>query len=34
MNWKVAQKISKFYSSAIHIEEGRYNFNTFDQLLI
>ena len=23
MDWKVAQKISKFYSSALHIEEQR-----------
>ena len=28
------QKISKFYSSALHIAEGWYNSNTFDQLLI
>ena len=34
MNWKVAYKMSKFYSTALHIEEGRYNSNTFDQLLI
>ena len=23
MNWKVAKKISKFYSSALHIEDRR-----------
>ena len=29
MNWKVAEKISKFYSSAIHMEEKRKKLQYF-----
>ena len=35
MDGKVAEKISKFYSSALHIEERRQvKFQYLDQLLI